>query len=335
MTNKVTVSSSSKDLHGDTHSLDMLTKGVETINGTTKMRMLINHRRDLPPIGYWDNAELDEHNSVYLLKAEQIFYSKRETITDKPGLIKESFDKSIAFIQRPFEDNQPLTLTIDKNNFKSWDEVKSITETIINETEQPVEVNHDVRKDLIPDPRLIVTLTTYYSVIYPLIKPFLKKMGEKIAEDIADDIYEKSKTKIKGFLTDIKKQITTVRKKALPQNKKLITIFEIPGKPYIELHAITDNADLIIKSLNEKKIFKIHQQLNELSEMVNITEAHFKLNEKGNWKFTYLITEDGAIIGTKDIMAKRDYLHQRINLRPIKGFSIGADVKYSEYEELP
>lgn len=335
MSNKVTISSSSKDLHGDTNSFEMLTKGLETINGTTKMRMLINHRRDLPPVGYWDNAELDEKNSIYLLKAEPILYSKRETFTEKPTLIKESFDKSIAFIQRPFTDKQPLTLTIDKNNFKSWDEVKLITDTIINDSEQPVEVNHDVRKDFAPDPRLIVTLTTYYSVIYPLIKPFLKKMGEKIAEDIADDIYENSKTKIKGFLKDIKRQITTIRRKALPQSKKLVTIFEIPGTPYIELHAITDDADLIIKSLNEKKIFKMHQQLNEFSKLVNITEAHFKLNEKGNWKFTYLITEDGAIIGTKDVMEKRDYLHQRINLRAVKGFSIGADVKYSEYEELP
>ena len=335
MSDKVTISSSSKDLHGDTNSFDLLTKGVEIINGAKKMRMLINHRRDLPPIGYWDNAELDEENFVYLLKAEPIPYSKKEIIMSKSTLIKESFDRPITFIARPFKDNQPLTLTIDKNNFKSWDEVKSITKTIIDETEQPIQVNHDIRKDFVPDPRLIVTLTTYYSLIYPLIKPFLKKMGEKVAEDIAEDIYEKAKTKIKGFLKDIKKQITTIRQKALPQNKKLITIFEIPGTPYIELHAITDDADLIVKSLNEKKIFKIHQQLNELSKMVNISEVHFKLNEKGNWKFIYLITDDGAIIGTKDIITKRNYLQQRVNLSAVKGFSIGADVKYLEYEELP
>ena len=119
----------------------------------------------------------------------------------------------------------------------------------------------------------------------------------------------------------------------MPKDKKLTTIFEIPGEPYIELHAKTDDADLIVNALNGSKISKLHQQLSDLSKLIDIKEVHFKLNEKGQWKFTYLIGFDGSIIGTKDIISKRDYLQNRINLKSIKGFSLGADVSYSDIIE--
>ena len=333
MSNKVIVSSTQKDLHGDTFSLEHLKKGVETINGDKKMRMLINHRRDLPPIGYWTNGELDEQNEVYLLKAEPILYKSREIIAGNTVLIKETFETSVAFIERPYEEGQPITLTFDKNNFESWDSVKRVVQKLTSESDEPIQIKHDSRKDLTPDPRLIITLTTYYSILYPLIKPFIKKIGEKIAEDIADDVYKKTKEKGKNILNDIKKYVTTIRKSALPKDKKLTTIFEIPGKPYIELHAKTDDADLIVNALKGSKLSKLHGQLSDLSKLIDIKEVHFKLSEKGHWKFTYLIGVDGSIIGTKDIISKRDYLQNRINLRNIKGFSVGADVSYSENNE--
>lgn len=333
MSNKVTVSSTQKDLHGDTLSLEHLKKGVETINGDKKMRMLINHRRDLPPIGYWTNGELDELSDVYLLKAEPILYKRREILTGTTVLIKESFETPVTFIERPYEEGQPVTLTFDKNNFESWDSVKRVIQKLTIESGEPIQVKHDSRKDLTPDPRLIITLTTYYSILYPLIKPFIKKIGEKIAEDIADDVYKKTKEKSKHFFKNIKHYITTIRKSALPKDKKLTTIFEIPGEPYIELHAKTDDADLIVNALNGSKISKLHQQLSDLSKLIDIKEVHFKLNEKGQWKFTYLIGFDGSIIGTKDIISKRDYLQNRINLKSIKGFSLGADVSYSDIIE--
>lgn len=333
MSNKVTVSSTQKDLHGDTLSLEHLKKGVDTINGEKKMRMLINHRRDLPPIGYWTNGELEEKSDVYLLKAEPIPYKSRETLTGKTILIKETFETSISFIERPYDEEQPITLTFDKNNFESWDVVKKITQKLTTESDEPIQVKHDTRKELIPDPRLIITLTTYYSIFHPLIKPFLKKIGEKIAEDIAEDVYKKTKEKSKKLIKDIKNYIGTVRKGALPKNKKLTTIFEIPGEPYIELHAKTDDADIIANALSGSRISKIHKQINDLNKLIELKEVHFKLNEKGQWKFTYLIGIDGSIIGTKDIISKRDYLQNRINLRSVKGFSAGADVSYSDNDE--
>lgn len=334
MSNKITISSSQRDLHGDTLSFEHLKKGVETINGDKKIRMLINHRRDLPPIGYLTNGELTEENNIYLLKAEPVFLKYREIIAGNKALIKETFEISVNLIERIFEEDQPLTLTLDKNNFESWDSTKMIIEKLVSESDEQIQIKYDSRKDLTPDPRLIITLTTYYSILYPLIKPFIKKIGEKIAEDIADDVYKIAKEKVKSLIKNIKKYITTIRKSALPKNKKLTTIFEIPGKIYIELHIKTDDADLIVNALKGNKISKIHEQLNDLSKLLEIKEAHFKLNEKGQWKFTYLIGVDGSIIGTKNIISKRDYLHNRINLRRIKGYSVGADVSYSDDDEV-
>lgn len=330
MDKKVTVSSSSRDIHGDTLSIELLKQVGEQINGIQKMRMLINHRRDLPPIGYWDNAELEYKEELCLLKAEPIRFQKKEAIVGKNDFIKESFEKPISFSERKFEKNQPLTLTFDKNNFQSWEIVESISQKLAKESDDPIQIKYDARKEFTPDPRLIITLTTYYSVIYPLVKPFIKKIGEKIAEDIGDDIYHYSKKKIKNFAKTLKNYISTVRLNSHPKNKKLITIFEIPGNPYIELHAKTDDAHIIVNSIAAKKITRIHKQIIELEKLIRIKEVYFELNGKGNWRFSYLIAEDGSIIGTKGIMNKREYLLNRINLSPTKGFSIGGDVKYSK-----
>ena len=328
MKNKVTLSSSSTDLHGDTQTIEMLKQGVTDINGANKVRMLINHRRDLPPIGYWNNAELEYHENLYLLKAEPIYYTKKEIIDSSSNLIKESFVVPVSFIERPISESQSVIITFDKNNFHSWEVIDSISKKLSAESDEPIEIRFDTRKEFIPDPRLVITLTTYYTVIYPFLKPFLKKLGEKIAEDIGDDIYQYSKKKIKSFAKDLKRYISIVRLNSNPKSKKLITIFEIPGDPYVELHAHSDDADLIVNAITTKKILKIHERIEELNHLVKIKEVHFKLNEKGNWKFTYLIAQDGSIIGTKDIMDKREYWQERINLSPTKGFSMGADVKY-------
>lgn len=331
MGDKVVISSTSVDSHGDKQSVELLKKGVESINSSSKMRMLINHRRDLPPLGYWDHAEVEERNTVSLLKAEPILYQKREIITsEKTTLIKESFDYPIAFTGRFYEQNELTTVTIDKNNFQSWDVVDYITKKLTEESNEPIVVNFDTRKNLLPEPRIIISLATYYSVIHPLIEPLIKKVGENIAEDF----YKKSKEKLKTLLTSVRSYIRSVREESLPKEKEMITIFEIPGTPYIELHAKTNDADFIVKSLSGNRLSKVHKRIKELNQTLTLKEVHFKLNDKGQWKFIYLITDDGAIVGTKEIMNKRDYLHNRINLRPIKGYSMGSNVEYTDYEDL-
>lgn len=335
MTEKITISSTSVDAHGDSFSIDLLVKGKDTINGNLKLRMLVNHRRDLPPIGYLDNAEVVNLEKVALLKAEPFYYSQKKQFGPENTLIQLSFDRPITFSTRQFDQSQTNSISLDKNNFDSWEKTDQIVQELKDEGKDDIEINFDTRKGLIPDPRVVIKFAAYYAILSPLIKPFLKKMGEKIAEDIAEDVYEQAKSNLKKICKLFRNSLKIVRKDIKPRDKPLMTIFEIPGEPYIELYAKTDEIDQIINALTPAKLSKVHQKVATLNQTVTIAEIHFRLTKKGNWKFTYLITNEGSIVGTKEIIGKRDYIQNRIALNPTTAFSIGADVEYNKIDTVP
>jgi hypothetical protein len=47
-------------------------------------------------------------------------------------------------------------------------------------------------------------------------------------------------------------------------------------------------------------------KLDDLSRNVSIAKIQFLLNEKGKWKFNYLISDRGEAIGTKISFQRRD-----------------------------
>lgn len=115
----------------------------------------------------------------------------------------------------------------------------------------------------------------------------------------------------------------------IPKNKVLHTIFEIPGTPNIELHIKSDAVNRIEKALKPSSLVKVHKKIAILQSQLSISEIHFIFNTKDNWDFSYLITEEGKIIGTKESFKKRDKLFEKIELSPTKAFSIGAGgIKY-------
>ncbi|MBT0813021.1 hypothetical protein KIH41_17165 [Litoribacter ruber] len=83
-------------------------------------------------------------------------------------------------------------------------------------------------------------------------------------------------------------------------------MFDLPGKPHIELIARTRDEKIVLKGLRQKKLAKIRNEIEELNHHVKIAKAQFLLTDKGNWKFNFLITETGQTIGTKQIIRKRE-----------------------------
>lgn len=94
--------------------------------------------------------------------------------------------------------------------------------------------------------------------------------------------------------------------RCIPKARPIAVIFEIPGKPHIELIARTRDEKLVLKSLSKKRMNEMKKELDDLSENVTVAKIQFLLNDKGKWKFNYLITDKGAAIGTKIAFNKRD-----------------------------
>jgi hypothetical protein len=83
-------------------------------------------------------------------------------------------------------------------------------------------------------------------------------------------------------------------------------VFVWPGDPQVELIVKSSDPDVAIRALTARKLEKAAKELEELSMKVQIQEVQFKLTDKGKWKFTYLLTKDGKVLGRKTLFNKGD-----------------------------
>lgn len=323
MSKKVIISSATVDLHGDFTPIETLQQSLIQLNGVKKMRYLVNHRRDIPPIGYFDNGEINEINKVHHLMMEPIVFQNRSQISWDSKLLLEDGGQIISFMKK--KHSSSFQISVDKNNFSNINALQETEQKLKEINEENVILEQNIRKSLIPDPQIVLTLAS----LFTLLKPLLSKIGEKFAEDLADDLYKSSKSKYNSFISKVVDSVGVLRKNIIPKNKVLHTIFEIPGTPYIELHIKSDDVNRVEKGLRPSNLLKVYKKITSLQSKLNISEIHFVLNSKNNWDFSYLITEEGKVIGTKASFKKRDKLIERIELSPTKAFSIGAEgIKY-------
>ncbi|ETZ19141.1 hypothetical protein [Pedobacter sp. V48] len=258
--------------------------------------------------------------------AEPIVFTNRKIAEWDSDLIIEDSGIPLTLVGRNKETTQ-ICITVDKNNFYSFESFERAGKSLSDVFDGEVSLDTSMRKSLLPDPQLVITLAGYYTLFKPLVKPLMAKVGEKIAEGIGEDIYGLSKK----LLLKVAETIRITRNSMVPKNKVLLTIFEIPGDPYIELQIKTDSSSTVINSITDKKLAKIYQKVQDLKNKIDVSEIYFVYNTKGKWEITYLISKTGEIIGTKSCFAKRDKLLNRINLSPTKSFSVGATgVKYEK-----
>lgn len=326
MPEKVILRSMTVDHHGDFIPFKMMEDYANTINGNHKMRYLINHRTDIPPLGYFDNAEIKEIDKIINVIAEPIMFKNRSEASFDTNLIIEEAEKPIFFIK---SENTNFQILVDKNNFKNIIAYQNTVQKLRQLYNEEFSLQLSMRKSLIPDPQVVVVLANYYIFLHPLIKPFLNKMGEKFAEEITEDLYRICKSNAKSVVSKLSETFKIVRQNMIPKEKYLHTIFEIPGSPKIELHIKSNDATKIEKGLKATNLFRVHEKVINFKKIMDISEIHFLLNSKDRWEFSYLITDDGKILGSKNSFKKRDELLSKIKLSPTKAFSVGANgVKY-------
>lgn len=115
-------------------------------------------------------------------------------------------------------------------------------------------------------------------------------MGEKLAETITDDLNELINSASKKMFGKFADTIRIARTNLIPQNKALLTIFDIPGETDIELQVKSTDPNHIIKANSEKQLSKMPKKKHELQSKVEISEITFVFNLKCKWDLMYLIT---------------------------------------------
>ncbi|MCD8035053.1 MAG: hypothetical protein LUF83_12290 [Alistipes sp.] len=295
------ISTTHRDSHGDTMSLEALQDMVDCVNNVnTRIRMSVDHRKDLPPNGRIENAVLVQKEDYYAVEADFCEFEKREFVEWDNTLIKESFNDKFTFKDVINEECTELSISLDPHCFKTKSDFDACTIPLQN-IENNVPIKEELRKSILNDPEIIFHISGTF-LFYQLLKPTIKKIGEKIADEISDQVIKQNKK----ILNLINQCIKEFLHRSIPKTRPANIIFDIPGNPHIELIARTRKDELIFKSLTGKRIAEVHTQIKEFSEHIEIAKIQFLLSDKGRWKFNYLYTTNGEVLGKKIAFDKRD-----------------------------
>ncbi|MEP7163042.1 MAG: hypothetical protein ABI741_00030 [Ferruginibacter sp.] len=304
---RIVMSSNQIDSHGDRMTKEALEGAVKTINASRKLPYNMNHRRELPPLGIMADGQIEERKELVLLTAAPMLFSKHEMIEiEGVLLVKESFDEELLIVSRYEEGADELSISLDPTNFTSVEEFERLNSKIYA-MDKSASLEMHGRKSQIPAPELIISVAAATELAKFIIK--------KISEDVVDDFYEAAKKKIKEFGSYAASVAKLTREKAVPKNKRLSTIFEIHTQPFIELVVKSDDPSLISKGLNPNKLIIVRKEIQKFSNHFDIDKIQFILSDTGNWKFNFLITNKGEVIGQKSTFEERDKQYKRFEIQ--------------------
>lgn len=301
---QIILSSTHIDRHRQRMTKEALEMGAETINSGRRPRIGLEHDMTLPPIGRICDAEVIKgEDGAYYLVAYQEFFDSAEAITLDDGevLVREYFSAGgTPFAEVKTETTDKIVISIDRQNFESYEDADSFYSELQNESEINFGNLDFSRKSFISDPELVFQFaenSVYLFFGYKVAKKLLKKTADKVVDKVADDL---AKT-----YDLIKKGVSKMIKRANPKNRPITYIFEFPAPIQIELIAIDKSPETIVNSLKKETLKKLEQKLDELTYKFDAEKIQFELNEKDKWELNYLLTVSGESVGTQKSISKR------------------------------
>ena len=109
------------------------------------------------------------------------------------------------------------------------------------------------------------------------------------------------------------KSIKNVAINAIPKNRPVTYVCQVNGKPNLEFVARTRDANAVISALVNDDMVDLKPRIDKLKKQYDAEMLQFKLDEDGKWLFSFLLTKDGKVIGTKEA-----YDHRAVILSDMK-----------------
>jgi hypothetical protein len=290
--------------HIDRHSMivtkDTLEAFAEQINGGSRPLITVEHDVTLPPYGKTVKAwvqprddgefELVVENEIF----DQVLWAE---LTDGTRLFKqESETDRYPFADRYEDQTGDVFLSYDRINFDSEENIKSFIEDIRNHSKLEFSANEFGRKSYILDPEFLIRIAKAVGT-YLIAKNVLNKTGDKVLELASEDI-------AKSYIF-LKSVISSAVKYARPKNRPITYVFVIRDKPAVEFIARSTNADLVISAVAPEKLDAVLAETNFIYSAFEAAKVQYLLNTEGKWKFNYLQTNTGAVIGTEESLSRR------------------------------
>ena len=302
---KYVVTSTHIDKQGDVMAKSALDSMLPFLNGERKPRLGLEHIRTFPPFGVIMNGEIvkgqDEH---YYLTADMVYFDKQEilTLSDGTRLVKEFFSEGeYPFVECTDDEVSKLSIATDRSNFENYSDINAIYNLIKQETNLEFDIHEFGRKSELPDPEIIIKITTIIASTLGIIK---SKITEKLGEAIGDDL-------VKFYKLVSRLAVETI-KKVKPANRPKNFVISYPNSECnIELIITTHKADRVLESLAKDKLKSISDKVEQLTNL-DPQKIQFVYSDTDNWEFNYLLSKTGSAIGTIKSFNKRNELYNQI-----------------------
>lgn len=292
------------DKHNCRIAKEALESATKDINeGMYAIGVGMEHDSSIMPIGKVVSGKLVElDDGEYGLEIEQELFDEYRICSNKENekwYISESKRDSRPFADTQAENIKNIKISIDPVNFS-----KENYETLIDFYEKDCLLDTEcfIRKSVIPDPEIILTLVTGTIAVMTG-----KKVTEKITEQVADDIVK--------IYELIKKIVLETIKRCKQENRPVTYIVREKNSYLLELLVVTEKPDILFEALLEEKMHHIEMEIEKFLDTFDVKIAKIQCIydvEKQKWVVNYVSTNDGKVIGSEKCYKKTVELAKRL-----------------------
>jgi hypothetical protein len=291
---KVISTTTHVDLHNQRFAREALEQEAQSVNNGERPLVTLMHDPVLPPIGKILEAWVEprDDGEYQLVEVQEIFEQTLwTTLPDGTKLFKQEseIDRN-PFVNKYSEMTGDYEVAYDDINFDSIEHTHSFINEIQKESGVDLTTKHFGRKSAIPDPEIIVKIGEAITT-YLVAKKVLDRVGDKVI-DLAIEEVTKLYNLVKALTISSAKYIR-------PKNRPITYVFIISKEPVIEFIVRSNDANAILSSVLIDKLQNATDQALQLHKAFDATRIQFLLNEKSDWEFNYLLTSEGAVIGTE------------------------------------
>ncbi len=286
-------------------TLESLQEAAKQITDSKrKVVVLVNHNHTCPPLGMTISGRVVElEGGHHGLETVSALYGNPVDVKLPNG--------DSGFLQELSDDPHPLTLSdfggselpkveIDPANFNSFEHASTfLSEIEAIAPELGCATGMMERRTLIPDPEVVFRLGLSLSASW-----FTARLSKAAADAI--------EPRLKRFLNVIIETVFKMAKNAIPLFRPITYIVKVNGIPNVDFVVQSRDANLVISAFTGD-FSEIRKQIVALAIRFDAEMIQFLFDEKGQWKFNYLLTRDGEVIGSK-----MSYNRQAVLLREIE-----------------
>ncbi len=297
---KSILSTTHVDLSGDRMTREALEGMVQQIKGERKILFTAEHDRTLPPLGTALDAWIEptDDGEFALVAVQEVFedYAVAQFPNGTVLIKQESEEDHRPFVLQEIPADAVIVAS-DPANFGSPKEFNRFFEEIRGDSEVEFIRQPIMRKSWLPDPELVIRIGEV-ALGLQVTRKVLEKAQDNLVAEIADDLSKLYRLP--------KSAIVAIVKHARPKNRPITYVFEMDPKPFIELVAISADADFVLTALAKHNIQQILATATEYRDRLGAERVQFLLNDRGEWEFNYLLTHNGAVIGTQKSFSRRE-----------------------------